>query len=227
MGSHRSCRSEACQDARRTRLAAPRRRILTVCLGVVAALAGMSLPGCKQLHPTDTRPLDKAGMWYASIQELRELDVTDAEIAELAKTRQAGVSDPACIELVRIARMHKQPFASGDAIVSLRRAGVSEATILELARLNQLGPWVGEAQAMRLTGLSDQTLLAVARRRAAAQPVLSGPLIAQLKNAGLSEAEIRELIERGTTDAQAQAMLAAHERAASSSGFVRYHRRRR
>ncbi len=227
MDSPLSCRSDARQDARRTGLAAPRRWTLAAWLGVAAALAAVSLPGCKQLHPLDTRPLDKAGMWYASIQELRELDVTDTEIAELAKAREAGVSDPACIELVRFARGHKQPFASGDAIVGLRRAGVSEATILELARLNQLGPWAGEAQAMRLAGLSEQTLLAVARRRAAGQPVFSGPLIAQLKNAGLSEAEIQELIERGTTDTQAQAMLAAHERAASSSGFVRYHRRRR
>ena len=166
-------------------------------------------------------------MWYRSIEELRGLRVTDAEVAELAKAREAGLSDAACIELVRIARQRNQPFASGNAIVELRRTAVSEPTIVELARLNQLGPWVGEAQAMRLAGLSDQTLLSVARRRAAGQAVLSGPFIAQLKNAGLSEAEILELIARGTTDAQAEAMLAARQRAAGSTGFVRYPRRRR
>ena len=187
----------------------------------------VTAPGCKRLIPTDTRPLDKAGMWYRSIEELRELNVTDAEVVELAKAREAGISDAACIELVRVARQREQPFAAGDGVAGLRRVGVGEATILELARLNQLGLWVGEAQAMRLAGLSDQTLLGVARRRAAGQAVLSGPLVAQLKNAGLSEAEILGLIERGTTDAEAQEMLAAHERAASSSGFVRYSRRRR
>ena len=187
----------------------------------------LTAPGCKRLIPTDTRPLDKAGMWYRSIEELRELNVTDAEVVELAKAREAGISDAACVELVRVARQRKQPFAAGDGVAGLRRVGVGEATILELARLNQLGLWVGEAQAMRLAALSDQTLLGVARRRAAGQAVLSGPLVAQLKNAGLSEAEILGLIERGTTDAEAQEMLAAHERAASSSGFVRYSRRRR
>ena len=198
-----------------------------VFLLLVVALAGLSVSGCKRLHPTDTTPLDQAGMWFRSIEELRGLDITDAEVAELVKARGAGVSDTACIELVRIARARKQPFAAGDAGAKLRRVGVDEATILELAKLDQLGSWVGEAQALRLTGLSEQTLLAVARRRAAGQAVLSGPSIAQLKNAGLSEAEILNLIERGTTDAQAQAMLAARQRATESSGFVRYHRRRR
>jgi hypothetical protein len=87
--------------------------------------------------------------------------------------------------------------------------------------------WAGEAQAIRLAGLSDRTLLAVARRRAAGQPVLSGPLLARLKNAEFSEAEIVDLIERGTTDEQAQMILAARQRAAGGSSFVRYHRRRR
>lgn len=199
------------------------RVVLVVCL----ALAMLAVPGCKRLRSTDTRPLDKAGMWFRSIDELRGLGITDAEVAELAKAREAGISDAGCIELVRTARERKQPFASGDAIVNLRRVGVSESTILELARLDQLGLWVGEAQAIRLAGLSDMALLAVARRRAAGQPVLSGPSIARLKNAELSEAKILDLIARGTTDAQAEAMLAARQRAASSSGFVRYSRRRR
>lgn len=200
-----------------------RRGVLLVCL----VLAVLAAPGCKRLRSTDTRPLDKAGMWFRSIDELRGLGITDAEVAQLAKAREAGISDAGCIELMRAARGRKQPFASGDAIADLRRVGVSESTILELAHLDQLGLWVGEAQAIRLVGLSDTVLLAVARRRAAGQPVLSGPSVARLKNAELSEAQILDLIARGTTDTQAEAMLAARQRAASSHGFVRYSRRRR
>jgi len=79
---------------------------------------------------------------------------------------------------------------------------------------------------MRLAGLSDQIVLAVARRCAAGQPALSGSLLVRLKDAGLSETKMVELIGRGTTDAQAEEMLAAWRRAAGRSHFVRYHRRR-
>lgn len=203
----------------------PRRRALAVCVAAVVVLG--ALGGCERFRRADTRPLDEAGMWYRSIEELHGLDVTDAEVAELVKARQAGVSDAACVELVRIARGRKQPLASGDAVASLRRVGVSEATVLELARLDQLSLWAGEAQAMRLAGLSDLLLLAVARRRAAGQPVMSGVSLAQLKNAGFTEAQMLDAVGRGLTDQEIQAVLAARERAAASRGFVRYHRRRR
>src|SRR5574337_1621961 len=147
-------------------------------------LAALFPSGCKHLRQTDMRPLDQAGMWFRSVEELRRLRVTDAEVAELVKVRQAGVSDDACVELMRIARARQQPFSSGDSIAGLRRVGVEESTVLELARLDQLGLWVGEAQAVRLTGLSDRVLLAVARRRAAGRTALSGRAIAKLKNAG-------------------------------------------
>lgn len=207
--------------------AGPCRGALAMWLALIVALAALLAPGCKHLRPVDMRPLDQAGMGYRSTEELRELDVTDAEVAALVKAREAGISDAACVELVRIARGRKQPFSSGEAIASLRRVGVSEPTVLELARLDQLGLWVGEAQAMRLAGLSDQILLGVARRRAVGQPALSGSVLARLKDAELSETKMIELIERGTTDKQAEEMLAAWRRAASRSHFVRYHRRRR
>ncbi len=198
-------------------------------LAVLLVLAAMAASGaaCKRLRRTDTTPLDKAGMRFRSIEELRGLEITDTEVAELVKARQAGLSDAGCIALLRMARERKESLTSGDAVADLLRVNVSEAALLELARLNQLGSWVGEAQAIRLVGLSDEVLLAVARRRAAGQAALSGPALAQLKNVELSEAEILALINRGATDEQAQAIVAAHRRAAGGSGFVRYRRRRR
>src|SRR5574337_1850215 len=60
-------------------------------------LAALFSSGCKHLRQTDMRPLDQAGMWFRSVEELRRLRVTDAEVAELVKVRQAGVSDDACV----------------------------------------------------------------------------------------------------------------------------------
>src|SRR3970282_304931 len=48
--------------------------------------------GCIRIIPPDPRPLDQAGMWYQSIEDLRKLDPTDAEVAQLVLVRRAGMS---------------------------------------------------------------------------------------------------------------------------------------
>lgn len=190
-------------------------------------LAVLLLAGCKRVRPTDMATLYQAGMWDQNIQELRKLGVTSNEVAEVAEARGAGLSDANCVELVRIAHARKQPFAAGGAVADLLRAGVDEQTVLQLARLDQLGLWAGEAQAMRLAGLSDRVILAVARRRAANLTVVSGAQLARLKNVGLTEAQLLNLIEQGTTDARAEQIIVARERALAPSGFVRQRGRRR
>lgn len=216
-------------DAGPAKAVASRRRLLAITLTLPLALATVSVLGCKRFQRVDTRPLDQAGMWFRSVEELRGLKITDAEVPELVQVRQAGISDEGCIELVRIARGRKESFASGEAITGLRRAGVGESTVVELARLNQLGAWAVEARIVRLAGFSDQVLLSVARRRAAAQPVPSGASLARLKNSGLSEAQILTLVQRGVNDAQAEEIIAARRRAAGGTTFVRQprHWRRR
>src|SRR6266851_9260218 len=121
--------------------------------GLLFALL-LPLAACKRVEQTNTQPLDEAGMWSNSIDELRTLNVSNAEIGELTKARQGGLSDPTCVELIKLSRRHQQPFTGGQRIADLLAAGSSEQTVLELANLNQLGLWTGEAQAMRLAGLS-------------------------------------------------------------------------
>ncbi len=196
-------------------------------LALLLAVLALALLGCKSLKPTDTRPLDQAGMWYRSIEELRQLKITDAEVAELVKARDAGTSDQACIQLVQTARSRNQPFSDGDAVANLRRAGIAEATVVELAHLNQLGFWAGEALLIHLAGFSDSLILDVARRRAAGQPVPSSASFGELKNAGMSEADVKALVDRGATEEEAQQMIAAHQRSTEHSSFVRAPRRRR
>src|SRR3970282_492687 len=57
-----------------------------------ALAAGFLFAGCNRIIPTDLRPLDQAGMWYQSIEDLRKLDPTDAEVAQLVLVRRAGMS---------------------------------------------------------------------------------------------------------------------------------------
>ncbi|MGO9641831.1 MAG: hypothetical protein ACLP1Y_11060 [Candidatus Acidiferrales bacterium] len=191
---------------------------------VVVLAAFVTLAACKRQQQTDLSPLDQAGMWFSNVQELRGYNLSDAEVSQLVEARQAGLPDTNCVELVRLARQRNQSFSDGDAIASLLGAGVGSQTIMELARLNQLGPWSGEALAMHLAKLSDAMILEVAGRRAAGQPALSGEKLAELRDTGYSESQLIELIERGTTDAQADQIIDAHNRV-SGRGFVRRRRR--
>jgi hypothetical protein len=194
---------------------------------LLVALALLCLTGCKPLRSTDYHPLDQAGMWYGQIQELRKLDTTDAEVAELVKLKEAGIPDEACVELVSIAHAQKHPFVSADAVLSLARAGFSESNVLEIARTDQLDAMSGEVVTLRLTGFSPEVALDVARRRAKGLTTLSTLEIAQLKNTGLTEKQILDRIDRGMADAEADAEITARRRAANKTGFVRNRGRRR
>ena len=184
--------------------------------------------GCGKLkRSADTKALDQAGMWFNSVSELQQLGVTDVEVQQLLPVRQAGASDATCIELVRIAHERHQAFADGPAIANLVDAGFQENSVLALARLDQLGLFTGEAEAMRLAGLSDGVVLAVAQRRAEGKPVLSSAKIADLRNAGLSEKEILAQINSGATDAQADDLIYRRNYLAGGHSFVHQTGRRR
>jgi hypothetical protein len=178
------------------------------------------LCACSRTQQTDTAPLDQAGMWSASVTELRSLKVSNAEIGELALAHQGGLSDASCIDLIKLARSRQQPFADGQSIADLLGAGSSEQTVVALAHLNQLGLWTGQAQALRLAGLSDQVILATAQRRAQGLPVLSGEKLGALKNAGASDAAIVDMIQKGVTEEQASNYIAERQLAAGGHGFV-------
>jgi hypothetical protein len=187
----------------------------------------LTLGACKRAaEQTDSQALDEAGMWSNSVSELRTLNVSNAEINELTKARQGGLSDPSCVELIRLARSRQQPFSGGQPIADLLAAGSSEQTVLVLARLDQLGLWAGQAQALRLAGLSDKVILAVAQRRSQGLPVLSGEKLGGLKNSGASEKGILDFIQKGITDEQASKYIALREHASGGTGWVYQGRRR-
>lgn len=188
----------------RLRSGVPDRSVLHRCVewALLASLA-LFASGCHSIPPVDTKPLDSVGMSYDSIRQLAALQITTSEVAEVATARASGLSDTTCLALFKIFRDRKQEFDVGEDAAELFRAQVSEETILELARLNQLGLSAGEFQAMRLAGLSDATVLAVARHRALNQPVLSGASLAGLKNVGVRESTLLELARRGVPDSKA------------------------
>lgn len=194
------------------------RRLSLLCLA-----GGLSLMavGCKHFQPLDTKPLDAAGVGYASIKKLEALKITSEEIPEISKMRSAGFSDDSCVSIVEIYHQRGTPFAAGDVVAGLEKAGAREATILELARMDQLGLGAGELQAMRLAGLSDAIILETAKHQAAGTPSLSGLSLGKLKNAGLGESTLLELEQRGIPDSAADQILAMRRHRATDKEILR------
>ena len=184
--------------------------------------------GCHSHPLTDYRPLDKAGMWSSSMEDLKKLNVSSAEIAQVVSLKTAGVSDDMCVSLVAAAHDHQHPFSSDTAASNLNSAGFSDEQILAIAKHDQLDSLSGDAVMLRLIGLSDPTVELILARRMKGMPTISSAQIGRLKNTGLSEREIVARIESGMTDAQADAEASAREkaRAHAGTGFVRVRGRR-
>ena len=197
-------------------------------LGALLLGVCVLLCGCGKHPLTDYRPLDKAGMWSSGLEQLKALDASDTEVAQLVKAKQVNMSDDGCVALVTAAHEKQHPFVSGDAVVNLANAGYSEPQILEIAKADQLDSLMGELVALRLTGLREDTLNFILHRRLAGKRTMSSFSIAQLKNVGLTELQIIQRINDGMSDAQAEAeykkRVAARNHA--GSGFVRVRGRR-
>jgi hypothetical protein len=194
-------------------------------LGLAVSLAG----GCQQHPLTDYRALDQAGMGSDKVEQLKTLNVSDAEIPQLVKAKGANISDDTCVSLVRIAHQHQHPFNSGDSIANLAGAGYSEQQILSIAQDDHIDTFSNEAVTLRLIGLSGATVDFLLNRHLRGLPTLSGANISRLKNTGLTENQIVVRIKEGMTDKQAEAEITRREtiRNHSNVGFVRVTGRKR
>src|SRR5260370_9245933 len=104
-------------------------------------------------------------MWSSNVEELKKLNTSDTEVAQLVKAKQAGLSDDACVTLVNDAHQRQHPFVSADSTVNLAHAGYTEAQILEIAQADQLDVISGDAVVLRLVGLSDRAVEMILHRR--------------------------------------------------------------
>ena len=179
--------------------------------------------GCHQHPLTDYRPLVQAGVFSGSIEHLKTLNTSDAEVSQVVKLKQGGVTDDTCVALVSAAHAHQHPFNSADSVVSLHGARYADADILDFARANQLDLISGDAVMLRLIGLSDSTIQSILQRHLNGLPTMGTAEIGRLKNTGLTEKQILQRINDGMTDAQADKEAAAREavRNHSHTDFVR------
>jgi hypothetical protein len=184
------------------------------------------LSSCKSAPRADTEQTNQMAMWLDSVPQLKTLGISNAEVNELKKAHEAGLTDPSSVILIKLSRDRHAPFTDGQPIADLLNAGSSEETVIQLARLNQLGAWAGEAQAMRLAGLSDKIILAVAQRRSQGLPVLSGEKLGELKNTGASDATILDFVQKGISEKSASDYIAQRNRLAGHKFVYQGHSRK-
>ena len=205
-----------------TRLVSPRApRVFSCASAILFFSLILAVAGCERMMPLDTKPLDNAGMAYSAIKQLQALDITSAELTEVAKARAAGFPDEGCIELVRIYHGRKLPFSAGDTVAGLVKAHLRADTVLQLARLDELGINAGGLELIRLAGFSDSMVLEVARHEATGKPVFSGAALSNMRNAGMREPLLLELVRRNIPDSQAPAIIGLHRHGASDVDILR------
>jgi len=195
---------------------------------LLGVLVLVRVGGCEKHPLTDYRPLDQAGMWSSNVEELKKLNTSDPEVAQLVKMKQAGLNDDTCVALIGQAHDRKHQFTSADSAVSLLRAGYAEPVILEIAKIDQLDIISGDAVMLRLIGLSDGAVDTILHRRLAGQRTMGSAQIGRLKNTGLTEKQILERVNQGMTDVQAdrEALIREATRNHSGTGFTRVRGRR-
>lgn len=178
------------------------------------------LGGCQSHLLTDYRPASEAGFYSGTIEDLKKLNTSDAEVVELIRLKKAGVSEETIVALVRIAHEHQHAFVNTDAVRNLAGANFSNERILQIAQTDRLDSIGGDAVMLHVVGLSDSSVQLLLDRRLKGTPTMSVNTIAELKNTGLNEKEIMYRVQNGMTDAQGMAEAAARQKAmARNTGF--------
>lgn len=183
----------------------------------------LALGGCESKPKTNYTLLDQAGMFSSSVDQLKQLNVTDLEITQLTKLKRVSASDDLCIALLKAARDHHHEFSNADSAIQLSQAGYSDEQILEMARSDQIDILSGEAITLKLIGLSNPTVQAIIHRQIEGLPTLTSEQIGRLKNTSMSEKQILDLVNQGLSNDAAEKLIASREanRNHSNTGFVR------
>ncbi len=179
------------------------------------------LAGCEKKPQRDYRPLD--AMYSSTVDQLKKMKVTEMEVIQLGKLKQAGASDELCLSLYRIAHQHGHDFSSGEAAIELSQAGYSDVQIQEMAESDQIDLLSGDAITLKLIGLSNPTVQEIIHRRVQGLPTMTSQQIGRMKNTGMSERQILDLVDSGLTGDDADKKITQLEasRNHSHTDFVR------
>src|SRR5579884_3166722 len=123
---------------------------------LLAVSAACVLAACRQHPLTDYRPLDQAGMWSDSVEQLKALNTSDSEVAQLVLVsgdlvtlRLIGLSD-STVQFLMQRKLSGQPTLSSGEISRLKNTGLSESWII-----GQIKAGMTDAQADKVIALRE------------------------------------------------------------------------
>jgi hypothetical protein len=190
---------------------------------LISCVAIALLAACDKKTKSQYAPLEQAGMFSTSMDQLKQSRASDSEIAEIAKLKNTGATDVLCLALFKAAHAHNHDFSSADAAANLSRAGYTDEQIQEMAQSDQIDVLSTDAITLKLIGLSDSAVQQIMHRRVEGKPTLTSEQISRLKNTGMSERQILDLIAQGLSDQQAESEVKRREatRNHANTSFVR------
>src|SRR5271156_2366582 len=99
-------------------------RKLLACFALAASIVFAT--GCHHAPALDAKLLAASGLSYETIVQMKALKITNAEIIEITKAREGGVSEPTCVEIVQIFHQRGEAFTAGDMVANMVGAGMKE-----------------------------------------------------------------------------------------------------
>ncbi len=169
----------------------------------------------------ESQKLQSAGCSESVIQQLLDLGINDEEVSAIVTLRHAGTAEKTIVRLLKIDRLHHSQFELGDAVVELRNAGVSDKRIIDLLELNAIPVWCDEIVEMRNAGMSDSAIVRLAELKfKESKSVISGSDIAVIKQTGVSEVGIINLVEHGISPAQVDKVVQMRHKGFSEDEII-------
>ncbi len=167
------------------------------------------------------RTLRDAGCMPAVADRLVAMGIDEREAEEIATMLQAGMSSTVALRIVEIERPRSGKFALGDVVRQARFAGTADAAVIELVKLGALPEWIDDLTQLRYAGMSDYTLIAIARMKYADHAsVPTGSDLARLRAAGMADPSVLRAVRRGITAADIDMMCRERERGTSDERIL-------
>lgn len=173
--------------------------------GIAMAVAALILIGCDSGDPQAKEEMTKAGVAEDAASELSRMKLTPEEIQSIAEAKKGGLDDASITRIVKSVHGRDLKFDLGFNLQVFMQQGIGPTVLVELAELGALPGWAIDISALKDVGVSDVTILQLARLGfQEKKQLLSGNEYASLKKFGLSDAGLLAFAQKGGTYQQVQ-----------------------
>jgi len=180
--------------------------MMTMMRGMAIAMIAISmLAGCDSGDPEARQQMIQTGLSEKAAAELSRMGVTTEEMQSIAEAKKGGLDDASIVQMVKSVHEHDLKFDLGFSLQILTQQGIGATVLTQLVDMGALPRWGDDISALKAAGVSDVTILEMAKLRFQEhRDLLSGNQYASLKRFGLSDAGLLTFARNGGTYQQIQ-----------------------